>query len=80
MRPERFSRLLAAEDGVALNLDFGLGYGQGGHGDEGAAGEIVAQYFSPELGKAITVAHIGNEYGHLHHVAERTAARPLSGR
>src|SRR5262249_43745145 len=34
-------RLLAADDGVALNFDLGLGNSQGGDGDEGAAGEIV---------------------------------------
>ena len=45
--------LLAADNGVTLNFDFRLGYGQGGHGDEGAAREIVAEYFPPELGKAI---------------------------
>ena len=50
--------LLAADDGVTVNFDFGLGYGQRGHGDEGAAREIVAEYFPPELCKAITVAHI----------------------
>src|SRR6516162_1018559 len=76
--PGRFSHslpmaLLAADDGVTLNFDFGLGYGQGGHGDEGAAGKIVAEYFPPELGKAITVAHVGDEHGHLHHVAELAA-------
>ena len=65
--------LLAADNGVTLNFNFGLGYGQGGHGDEGAAGEIVAEYFPPELGKAVTVAHIGDEHGHLHHVAELAA-------
>ena len=43
--------LLAADDGVALNFDFGLGYGQGGHGDEGAAGETVAEYFPPKPGR-----------------------------
>jgi hypothetical protein len=50
-----------------------LGYGQGGHGDEGAAREIVAEYFPPELGKAITIAHIGDKHRHLHHVAELAA-------
>jgi hypothetical protein len=71
--PIALCALLAADDGVTLNFDFGLGYSQGGHGDEGAAGEIVAEYFPPELGKAITVAHIGDEHGHLHHVAELAA-------
>ena len=65
--------LLAADNGVTLNFDFGLGYGQGGHGDEGAAGKIVAEYFPPELRKTIAVAHIGDEHGHLHHVAELAA-------
>src|SRR5215831_2660436 len=66
-------QLLAADDGVALNFDLGLGYGQGGDGDEGAAGEIVAEYFAPDLGEAIAVAHVGDEHGHLHHVAELAA-------
>ena len=42
-------------------------------GDEGAAGEIVAEYFPPDLGKAVAVAHVGDEHGHLHHVAELAA-------
>jgi hypothetical protein len=70
---ETVPALFAADDGVALNFNFGLGYGQGGHGNQGAAGEIVAEYFPPELGKAITVAHIRDEHGHLHHVAELAA-------
>src|SRR5262249_26608524 len=66
-------QLLAADDGVALNFDLGFGYGQGGGGDEGAAGEIVAEYFASDLGEAVAVAHVGDEHGHLHHVAELAA-------
>src|SRR5262249_16500667 len=66
-------QLLAADDGVALDFDLGFGNGQGGDGDEGAAGEIVAEYFAPELREAIAVAHVGDEHRHLHHVAELAA-------
>src|SRR5262245_61825125 len=44
----------AADDGVALNFDLGLGNGQGDDDDEGAAGEIVAEYFPPNLSKAVS--------------------------
>src|SRR5262249_13006087 len=40
---------------------------------EGAAGEIVAEYFPPDLGEAVAVAHVGDEHRHLHHVAELAA-------
>src|SRR5262249_19521626 len=48
-------QLLAADDGVTLNFDLRFGNGQGGDGDEGAAGEIVAEYFASDLGEAIAV-------------------------
>src|SRR6516165_11936631 len=66
-------QLLAADDGVALNFDLGFGNGQGGDGDERAAGEIVAEYFPSDLGEAVAVAHVGDEHCHLHHIAELAA-------
>jgi hypothetical protein len=65
--------LLASDDSVALNFDLGLGNGQRGDGDKGVAGEIVAKYFPPDLGEAVAVAHVGDEHGHLHHVAQLAA-------
>src|SRR5213080_337325 len=65
--------LLAVDDGVALNFDLGVGNGQGGDGDESAAGKIVAEYLPSDLSEAVAIAHVGDERGHLHHVAELAA-------
>src|SRR5262245_49709412 len=36
-------------------------------------GKFVAEYFPPDLGEAVAVAHVGDEHRHLHHVAELSA-------
>src|SRR5262245_23239966 len=33
----------------------------------------LSPYFPPDLGDAVAVAHVGDEHGHLHHVAELAA-------
>ena len=38
-----------------MNLDLGVGIGQGGDGDERTAWEIVAEYFLAELREAIAI-------------------------
>src|SRR3954468_14172542 len=65
--------LPAPDHGYALNLDLGVGIGQAGDGDESASGEIVAEYLPADLGHPVAVAHVGDEHGHLHHVAELAA-------
>src|SRR3954468_442551 len=70
--------LPAPDHGHALNLDLGVGIGQAGDGDESASWEIVAEYLPADLGQPIAVAHVGDEHGHLHHVAE-LAARFFEG-
>src|ERR1700730_16342936 len=68
--------LFASDHGIALDFDLGIGIGQGRNGDESAAGKIIAEYFPADLREAIAVTNVGDEYGHLHHVA-KLAARPL---
>ena len=58
---------------ISLDLDLGVGNRQRRNGDQSAAREVIAEYFPADLGEAIAVTHVGDEYGHLHHVAELTA-------
>src|SRR4030095_2649601 len=64
------SKLLASNDGVALNFDLCVGVGQRRDRDERAPREIVAKYFSANLREPIAITNVGDEHGHLNHVAE----------
>jgi hypothetical protein len=65
--------LFAADHGHALDLDLGIGIGQAGDRDQGAAGEIVAEYLFSYLRQPIAIADVGDEDGHLDHVAKLAA-------
>src|SRR6516162_5777233 len=54
-------QLLAADDGVALNFDLGFGNGQGGDGDERAAGELVAGFFERGIDELEDLPHLSVE-------------------
>jgi hypothetical protein len=69
---------LPANHRISLDLDLGVRNRQRRNGDQSAAREVITEYFSADLREAITVTHVRDEYGHLHHVTE-LATRLLQG-
>src|SRR5262245_28421306 len=65
--------LPAADHRVALYFDLGVRIGQGRDRNERTAWEIVPEYLPADLREAITIANVGDEHGHLHHVAQLAA-------
>src|SRR6266568_2050383 len=71
--PRRSRNLFASDHRIALDFDLGIRTGQRRDGDESAAREIVTEHLPADLREPIAITNVGNEYGHLNHVAELAA-------
>src|SRR6266571_4119529 len=64
---------LAANHGISLDLNLGVRNCQRRNGDQSTAREVITKHFSADLREAVTVTHVRDENGHLHHVTELAA-------